>query len=322
MEASSAALASPPEGSYRFRYHGEGAAFFILILKNALLTLVTVGIYAAWAKAERRRYIWSNVEFHGQRLEFTGNGLELFKGYLKVVAAYFVLFGIPGIVGATGQKDAQLVLQGIAGVALLVLIPFAIYRSRAYILSRTRWRSIRLGLDGSAGPYVRAFLVGALLSIVTLGIYSPWMACKLRSIMVNNTRLGSEKFRYDGRGGELFPIWIKGLLLTIVTLGIYSFWMQAAMARYHLAHTRIGNAHVRFGVTGGHLLQIALVQILGTTLTLGIAFPWIVTWALRSMLEKIDVVGSLDFGLIVQRSSAGGAGADALADALDVGLGV
>ena len=41
--------------------------------------------------AERRRYLWSNVEFHGQRLEFTGTGWELFKGYLKVLGVYLVL---------------------------------------------------------------------------------------------------------------------------------------------------------------------------------------------------------------------------------------
>src|SRR6266513_1520907 len=97
MNASSAAATTTTtqETSYRFRYHGDGTAFFILILKNALLTLVTLGIYAAWAKAERRKYIWSNVEFHGQRLEFTGTGWELFKGYLKLIGAYLVLFGIP-----------------------------------------------------------------------------------------------------------------------------------------------------------------------------------------------------------------------------------
>ena len=54
--------------SFRFGFHGEGGAFFLVLLKNVLLTLVTFGIYAAWAKTNRRKYIWSNVEIHGQRL--------------------------------------------------------------------------------------------------------------------------------------------------------------------------------------------------------------------------------------------------------------
>jgi uncharacterized membrane protein YjgN (DUF898 family) len=324
MEASSALRAPAETSGYRFRYHGDGTDLFVLILKNALLTLVTLGIYAAWAKAQRRRYIWSNVAFHGQRLEFTGTGLELFKGYLKVLAAYLLIFAAPAVVLALlgASPRVRVAAQAAGGLVLLILMPYAIYRSRAYLLSRTRWRGIRLGMVGSAGPYMRTFLLGSLLTVLTLGIYSPWVACQLRAITTNNMRFGSQPFRYDGNGRELFPIWIKGVLLTLVTLGIYGFWLQAALTRYHLAHTHFDGSHVRFGVTGGHLLKLTLVQVLGTTLTLGIAFPWIVTWAVREVLDRIDLVGTIDFDRIAQRAGQESATSDALADVLDVGLGI
>lgn len=317
-------LPSPPgSGSeYRFAYHGEGSSFFLLLLKNVLLTVLTLGIYAAWAKANRRQYIWSHFSLHGQRFSFTGTGMEMFLGYLKVALVYLLLFGPPGLVRAMGDPGLAGVLSFFGGVVLFLLIPYAIYRSRAYVLSRTRWRGIRLGMAGNAGPYVKAFLVTAFYTVITLGLYSPFRSCRLRAILTNDTRFGSQALVYDGRGKELFPIWIKGVLLTVLTLGVYSFWLRAATARYHFAHTRLSGARFRMNVTGGHLLKIALAQIFGVILTLGIAFPWIATWTLRRLAELTALEGEIDFQSIVQRWNEAEAEGDALADALDVGLGI
>lgn len=308
--------------SYRFRYEGDGGDLFLVLLKNVLLTVVTFGIYAAWAKAARRRYIWSQVDFHGQRLAFTGTGKEMFIGYLKVAAAYFVLFGIPAIVGAVVGKGAQAVLQVGTFFLLMLLLPYAIYSSRAYILARTRWRGIKLGLVGSPWAYARTFIVGSLLTVLTLGIYSPWLSVKLRGMMTNNTRFGSAELSYDGNGRELFGIWWKGVLLTIVTFGIAWFWLQANMQRYHFAHTRLGNARFDFALTGGDLFKIALGHMFGTTFTLGVAFPWIATWSLRTVLGGISLQGHVSFDQIAQRTDAVSAASEGLADALGVDLGV
>ncbi len=142
------ALAAHP--GYRFAFHGSGTSFFLIFLKNVLLTLLTLGIYLAWAKTERRRYIWHNIEFHGQHLGYTGKGLELFKGYLVVVAGYLLFIGLPALAarfapGLAGTVEAAL------GIGLFLAIPALIYRSRAFLYSRTTWRSIRFGLVPGAG---------------------------------------------------------------------------------------------------------------------------------------------------------------------------
>ena len=40
-----------------FQYHGDGGSLFVLLLKNVLLTLITLGIYLPWAKTARRQYL-------------------------------------------------------------------------------------------------------------------------------------------------------------------------------------------------------------------------------------------------------------------------
>ena len=92
-----AALASrAPSGedaSYSFAFTGTGGSFFLIFLKNVLFTLLTLGVYLAWGKTERRQYVWNNLSFHDQPLRYTGTGLELFKGYLVVLVGYVVFLG-------------------------------------------------------------------------------------------------------------------------------------------------------------------------------------------------------------------------------------
>lgn len=47
---------SQPLGLHRIKFHGKGGEYFAIWLVNALLTIVTLGIYSAWATVRRRRY--------------------------------------------------------------------------------------------------------------------------------------------------------------------------------------------------------------------------------------------------------------------------
>lgn len=307
--------------SYRFKFHGEGGAFFFVILKNVLLTLVTLGLYMPWAKTERRRFVWSSIEVHGQRLAYTGTGIELFKGYLKVAGVYLIFFAVPWLVGRA-DKHLALLAQIVVALVVTLILPFAIWWSRAYLLSRTKWRGVRLRLVGSAKPFAKTFIVGTLLTLVTLGLYSPYFSNRIREQITNATYLGSQAFRYDGRGGELFKIWIKGLLLTLVTLGIYSFWLQANMQRYYIEHTTFDGARGKFDLTGGDFFIMTMGQVFGTALSLGIAFPWILCWTLRKVCDGLSFEGHVDFARIEAKAAQGGAAGEGLADALGVDLGI
>lgn len=307
--------------TFRFAFHGEGGAFFFVLLKNLLLTLVTLGIYLPWAKTHRRQYIWSNVEIHGQRLSYTGTGRELFLGYLKLLGVYALFIGAI-VVGEMVHKGLGAILQVALLIPILILVPFAIYWSQAFLFSRTNWRGLRFGLRPGAKPYALIFIGGYLLSLITLGIYSPFWFNDLRRELTNNTRFGNEPFHYDGVGKEVFWIMLKGVLLSIITLGIYSFWMSAELQRYYFAHTRFAGARGRFQVTGGTLFGLFLLNVLGTTLTLGLAFPWITVHTLRTILGGITFEGSVDFARIEQGIAPAGAEGDVLADAFDVGIGI
>jgi uncharacterized membrane protein YjgN (DUF898 family) len=291
----------------------------LLILKNLFLTVITLGVYAAWARTERRRYIWSNTEVSGQRLVYTGTGKELFKGYLKVLGCYAVLMLAPPVANLI-IPGSQLIVQIALGIGFLVLIPFAIYWSRAYLLSRTRWRGINFGLERGAGRYAKTFIVGYLLTIVTLGFYAPVWINRMRGILLNNARFGSERFEYHGDDYQAFRIGVKGFFLTLLTLGIYHFWYAAEMNRFVLSNTYFMGARGRSELTAKDMFVIIAGSLLGTVLSLGLAFPWIVVWSTRKTFDGIAFDGDVDFALIAQRARTGNAAGDALAHDLGVDL--
>ena len=131
-------------------YDGRGGELFPIVLINLILTFFTLGIYRFWAKTRVRRYFLSRISFLEDRLEYTGTGLELFIGFLIVLAvlvplsiAYQLLMQL-----AVGQgiTTAMLVYAGYIGL-FYFLYYVATYRAQRYRLSRMTWR-----ISSSAKP--------------------------------------------------------------------------------------------------------------------------------------------------------------------------
>lgn len=307
------------DGRHRASYLGTGQALFILVFKNLLLTLVTLGIYLPWARTERRKYLWQNVDFDGHRFRYHGTGREMLAGYAKVALGYAVLVGLPTLLMRL-NRQAGMVAQLVGLAILLPLIPVAIYGSRRYLLGRTSLRGIRFGLDSGAGGFLQLFLGGVLLTIVTLGLYAPVLTNSMRRYLTERTRFGSAAFGYDGKGSTAFAITMKGAFLSIVTLGLYYPWFVAALMRFRIESTFFQGARGRSDLTGKDVFWLLVTSIFGTVFSLGLAFPWITTYVMQTVVSKISFVGDIDYAAVAQRAASGDAAADGLADVLDVGL--
>jgi uncharacterized membrane protein YjgN (DUF898 family) len=318
MMTERAALETPRQG-YRLRFFGTGSALFVLILKNVLLTLLSLGVYAAWAKTAQRKFVWQNTELHGQRFVYHGTGRELFAGYLKLLGGYDVFFGVPALVRPFSSELA-LILQALFVLAILLLIPFAIYWSRAYLMSRTSWRGVRFSLSPDARAFARVFIGGYLLTLITLGFYAPVWTNRAHAFLMNRTSFGDTRFRYDGADFEAWAIAMKGLFFSLLTFGVYYFWYLAEITRFRARHTHFGNARGHSQLGGGELLRVGLIYIVGTTLTLGLAFPWLACYLMRTTLAGLSLQGEVDFAGIRRADASGSALGDGLADAMDVGL--
>ncbi|HEX7034327.1 MAG TPA: YjgN family protein [Pseudomonadales bacterium] len=303
----------------RLAHHGRGGELFVLFIVNVVLKILTLGVYHFWGKTRVRRYLWTQTSFDGERLEYTGTGLELFVGFLKaivVLAGVILAFAIL----ASLVPPVAAVLMIALYVLFPVLIGAAVYSAQRYKLTRTRLRGIRFGLAGSPWNHGLKTLGYGLLTALTLGLYTPFMRMKLAGHMLSNTRFGTEQFAFDGRGGDLFVRFLVTVLLTIPTFGLVWFWYRASEYRYTLS--RLSAGKVRFEVTESDmsLALFFLGNALIFVLTLGLGLPWVVTRSLRHLGENLQVTGAIDYSRIRQAQEESQAVGEGFAEALDLGI--
>jgi hypothetical protein len=49
-----------------------------------MLSIVTLGVYAAWAKVRTRQYFYANTRLGGHAFEYHGNPISILKGNLVI----------------------------------------------------------------------------------------------------------------------------------------------------------------------------------------------------------------------------------------------
>src|SRR6202035_4584402 len=168
----------PPAPAAPVRFTGLGRGFRKLIVRGALLQVVTAGIYRFWLTTDARRFLWANTEIGGDSLEYSGTAMELFLGFLIAIAllvpVYVLLF--------VGSLELGLVSQLSSMGAFAFLAVFGQYaysRARRYRLTRTVFRGIRFHQSGSALSYALRALSWWIAIGTTLGLAYPWAQASL-----------------------------------------------------------------------------------------------------------------------------------------------
>lgn len=192
---------------------------FWRVALNLVLMVLTLGIYRFWAKTAIRRMFWAGVRIAGEPLEYTGRGLELFIGFLIVLAVLVPLGILTGVAQATAGVAVpwlEPVLSVVNFLVVLFLVQLAVFRMTRYRLTRTRWRGIRFGLDGAPRRYAARGFLWLLSLAPSLGLTAPFMLVDLARYRVRRMRFGDTRFRFDGSGKALLWPWvIQGLPLVL-----------------------------------------------------------------------------------------------------------
>lgn len=309
----------------QIRFTGSGKNLFGIYIVNAILTVVTLGLYYPWAKAATLRYLYQETELDGSRFTFHGTGKEMFKGFIKAVAIFGVLYGL--LLWATFSEDPTMIFiaAGVFYVGIILLIPVAIHGSMRYKMSRSSWRSIHFGYRGDMKELLKLFVKGILLSIVTLGIYSVWLSINIRKYVIDNVRFGNIKFSYTGNGFDYFVILLQGYLLTIFTLGIYSFWFARDLFRFYVNNIKLEQdeklIELESTATGGGYFRLLVGNLLIVIFTLGLGTSWATVRTLRFVFSNILIEGDLDLDAVSQTEKAyTDATGEDVADMMDIGL--
>lgn len=91
--------------------------------------------------------------------------------------------------------------------------------------------------DGGLAQFIGWYLLGGLVTMVTLGICFPWACTMIYNWEIKHTVINGKRLQFDGKAIQLFGNWIKWFLLTIITLGIYGLWLPIKLKKWKTLHT-------------------------------------------------------------------------------------
>jgi uncharacterized membrane protein YjgN (DUF898 family) len=308
-------------------FKGTGGELFLIWIVNAVLTALTLGLYFAVAKVRLYRYFYSNTEFAGSRFRFTGNAMEIFIGTLKAIGVLLALIVGFGILSALLIPLKSSVLTAVSMVGFyavfIFLSQFAIYATMAYRASRASYREINFRLEGNPWVFAREAIPYLLVGFVTFGLalprYTHWKIGRI----YNNLRYGTLRFAWDAPLAEYWKLALKGFFLSVLTFGVYYFFWLPKWFAFVRGHLSVGGCRFHGEIKAGELFMITLTNLLLIVFTLGLAAPWAMVRALRFFMTRLTLENPSRLEAALQdRRQKVGANGEAIADAMDMGVGL
>ena len=105
-------------------------------------------------------------------------------------------------------------------ILIWIFVPLIAFFICKILIESVKYSDANLKFNGRFWTFVGKFLLGILLTVVTLGIYSPWFARDMHRFFVNRTSLNDSGFEFKGEGGILFLIFFLGMLAPMIVFSL------------------------------------------------------------------------------------------------------
>lgn len=314
-----------------FEFHGSGAEYFRVWMVNVTLSIVTLGIYSAWAKVRNKQYFYGNTRLEGLAFEYTANPVNILKGRAVVAVAFLVY----GLIAALSPR-----LESAATLIVVALIPWVVVRALAFNARYSAHRNLRFGFDGGYAQALAVYVIAPIVSVLTLGLAYPAAVYSKKKFFVNHSRYGATPFTFEGTMGPMYVIYLKAaailagsatisivawastigsittnangevflevpkplppeiaiwLLVVVLVLAIgflaVSTYLQTAVSNYVWQHTRLRRNRFDLRLELSRMLWIQLSNLAMIIATFGLMIPFAKVRIARYRLERMTVLG-------------------------------
>ena len=198
-----------------FEFTGKAKEFFGIWFSNLLLSILTLGIYSAWAKVRRRRFFLGHTLIGGHRFDYHADPKVILKGRAIVVSVLVVMSLV---------SELSTVLSGTSLVLLMLALPWLANRSLRFNARMTSFRNVRFDFSGTYGKSLLAFVLFPLLGLLSLGLLQPFATRYSGRYLAMNYSYGEAKLESDPQLKRLYKGFFQAfsiiLIPFVVLLGI------------------------------------------------------------------------------------------------------
>lgn len=162
--------------------------------------------------------------------------------------------------------------------------------------------------NGSALEYFSIWVVNVALTIITLGLYSPWAKVRRERYLTSHTELSGVQFEYTADPWKIFKgrvILIGALIVLAVARAIPALWVLVAFPllalgwpwvlasalRFRARYTSYRNLSFHFTGTAGAAFTRCVLPKVAAVLTLWLLAPW------AQLSSKRYAVDNLQYGV-------------------------
>lgn len=218
------------------RFTGTGAEYFRIWAVNLTLTVLTLGLFSAWAKLRRLQYFYRHTELDGAVFDYVANPVSILLGRL-IALALLVLYYL------------AIEFSPWAGTSVTVLLacvlPYLLWQSNRFKARNTRYRGLAFGFAGTVREAYRVYLPPIVLSFAPsvvamlvlgpnsefavmlvsgLGLLAfPFFHALFRRYVQSNLYFGTTRFEFSARAGNFAEVWAWGM--GVMVIGTIAFFM-------------------------------------------------------------------------------------------------
>ncbi len=325
-----------------FTFSGTGREYFKIWIVNIVLSVVTLGIYSAWAKVRRKQYFYGCTEVDSASFQYLADPLRILKGRI-IVFAGFIAYSI------INQ------LYPFIGIALILVLLFAlpwfVVRSLSFNARNSAIRNIRFNFYGTYWEAAKVFILLPLLLPLTLGFIFPYLFYRQKKFVVNNSTYGTVSFDFQATAKDYYML-LVGLLLPLVFCialsAVANFLLPVSELStpllalvfvvfylYSMAYVVVKSSNLLYNSSNlaehgfkatmaiKEYIFILITNTIGTVLTLGLFHPFAKVRAYRYQIEHLALVsaGDLNEFVAAEQEQVTALG-DEIADFMDIDVGI
>jgi uncharacterized membrane protein YjgN (DUF898 family) len=204
-------------------FTGKTGEYFGIWIVNLLLSIVTLGIYSAWAKVRRKKYFYNNTLIDGVGFDYHANPINILKG--RIIA--FVLFVIYSVVSGINPAFGLLM-----AFILFLALPWIIVRGMMFNARNSSYRGLRFDFNGKYSEAIKIFIGYTFLIIVTLGLAIPFVAQRTKKFVISGHKFGVNNFKMEALVRDFYKIYL--VIFIIPLLGIVAAVAIPAYQQYKI----------------------------------------------------------------------------------------
>lgn len=309
-------------------FRGSARDYFRVWVVNLCLTLCTLGLYSAWAKVRKQRYLHAHTVLDGTPFQYLGRPLTILKG--RLVAVFF-------LAGYYLVSYLAPALKPFVLASAVVVAPWVLVRSATFVARNTAYRNMCFDFDANYAAaasvlywlgVIPALIVGVIfewwddprimgLAFAIAGVLFPFWLGRLKRFMVAHRTFGGQTGVFGARPTAFFRIYFMGGLLLVIAGTVMTLLMKFAQPSGPLAmllapaalyvgyvvslayvraqtanlvwnHLRIGPVRFRSTLKTWPLIKLYVSNTAGILLSCGLLVPWAVTRTLRYRLANLQ----------------------------------